>query len=61
MKFSEIQIRRINTLKKRFAKTFEENIKEMVVPVKDLPEGFKNQKFTLDGSLRIGSKLLYVY
>ena len=57
MKFSETQIRRIHTLKKRFSKTFEENIKEMVVNNQDKLTGFKNPKINSEGVSRIGSKI----
>ena len=57
MKFSETQIRRIHTLKKRFSKTFEENIKEMVVNNQDKLAGFKNPKINSEGVSRIGSKI----
>lgn len=60
MKFSETQIRRINTLKKRYTKTFEENIKEMVVFNQDMPLGFKNPKINSEGVSRIGSRILFV-
>jgi hypothetical protein len=43
-KFSEAEIRRINQIKKKFVKIFEENIKEIFYVNPKTPAGFKNPK-----------------
>ena len=43
-KFTEAEIRRINQMKKRFVKIFEENIKEIFYVNPKTPAGFKNPK-----------------